>query len=660
MLQTIKNFAEKSAVRRGIILVLAILSAVILWNNVLFPGSGDFKYIGFFPGKGIRAYNGSSWHDFSDGLPSGFEAVYITADSKGNLYLATEYSGIFRRGNEDTKWRDISSPMFKRRTQLKDVDEYRDISAFCIDPRDESKLYLATKHTLYVSPDSGASWNKINILNNKNSYYYTSLAVVNSVLFAGTSFNGVLKIINGSVDELIDGVPKEYYVGPFHFCEGVSALAESRGVLYSGYLFGRGVVESADHRKWNPVNASFSKTPTEGIYGISPAGDKLYISSDETVYEYDLKNKKLSVSGLQRELEECYEKKGPSMLFVRGSQDNPALFVKRNIAVYDIENDTDAGKRRAVYVSWGMIEKNFKGFLEIVERNKFNAVIIDIKDDFGVINAPVDSKTAREIGAIKNTNIRDIIKILHDKDIWVVARNVTFKDKKLYEAYSWKYAIMDKVTGKPWVGLPRERWCDPYSKFVRDYNIEIARETAKLGFDEVQFDYIRFPTDGLTARCRFRYREKDDTFKSEIMGDFLQQAREEAGVPVSVDIYGFNAWYRFGNLIGQDIQFLSRFVDVICPMIYPSHFCADFYSRYPVAEKPYRIVKDSTIRSIYLSNKRVVIRGWIQDFNYLSPTWGPDYILKQVKGIDDGGAHSWSLWNPAGDHSMADRALSGR
>ena len=144
------------------------------------------------------------------------------------------------------------------------------------------------------------------------------------------------------------------------------------------------------------------------------------------------------------------------------------------------------------------------------------------------------------------------------------------------------------------------------------------------------------------------------------MGDFLQQARRETGVPVSVDIYGFNAWYRFGNIIGQDIQFLSRFVDVICPMIYPSHFCASFYSRYPVADKPYYIVKDSTIRSIYLSSKRAVIHGWLQDFNYLSPTWGPDYILKQIKAVDDGGAYSWSLWNPAGDHSMSDRALSGK
>jgi hypothetical protein len=137
-----------------------------------------------------------------------------------------------------------------------------------------------------------------------------------------------------------------------------------------------------------------------------------------------------------------------------------------------------------------MINTNFKGFLDIVERNGFNAVVIDVKDDHGIINAPIESKTAKELGAVRNTNIKDIIRQLHAKGIYVIARNVTFKDKKMYEAYNSKYAIWDKFSNKPWVGLPREKWCDPYSKFVRDYNIEIARETAKLGFDEIQFDYI--------------------------------------------------------------------------------------------------------------------------------------------------------------------------
>ncbi len=652
-------FIMKFFKKKSILYIIIVLVTVL--HSVGCSGSAEsYKYVGYFPGEGIRGYDGSSWGDMSQGLPDNLEAELITSDSKGTLYLTTDFSGIFKRSVNDNMWIDISSPLFKRRTQLKGVDEYRSISAFCIDSADPLKLYLATKHVLYKSSDAGQSWQKINVVKNKNSYYFTSLAVSGNVLYAGTSFNGVVKITNSETTEINDGVPKEYYSGQFHFCEGVSSLAEVKGRLYSGYLFGRGIVESPDMKKWNPVNIPIKNDKTEGVYGISPFKDSVFIATNESVYRYTPSDKKIEIPPLQKELEKSYDGKTPAMLFVKGSDKNPPLFVKRNTLEYKMEEKAGVGNRQALYVSWSMINKNFNGFMDILIRNKFNAVVIDVKDDFGIINAPIDSKIARELGAIRDTNIKDIIKQLHAKKIYVIARNVTFKDKKLYEAYGGKYAIWDKFSNKAWVGLPREKWCDPYSKFVRDYNIEIARETAKLGFDEIQFDYIRFPTDGLVGRCLYRFKEKDDMFKSEIMGDFLQQARKEAGVPVSIDIYGFNAWYKFGNLIGQDIQFLSRFVDAVYHMVYPSHFGASFYTRYSNADRPYWIVRDSSIRSIYHSRGRTVIRQWIQDWNYNSPTWGPDYILKQVDGVTDGGGKSYSFWNPGGDHSMADKAFTGR
>jgi len=112
--------------------------------------------------------------------------------------------------------------------------------------------------------------------------------------------------------------------------------------------------------------------------------------------------------------------------------------------------------------------------------------------------------------------------------------------------------------------------------------------------------------------------------------------------------------------MGQDIKFLSRFASAIYPMVYPSHFGASFYKRYSEADRPYYIVRDSAIRAIYHSKGRTVIRLWIQGWDYLSPTWGPDYILKQIKGVHDGGGISYSFWSPSGDHSMVDRALSNR
>jgi hypothetical protein len=620
--------------------------------------ASEIRAIGYFPGEGIKAYNGNSWKSYNDALPSDLVAEKITSDSKGTLYLTTEFSGIFLRRTSDSKWTNIATPLLRRRTQLTGVNEYRRISAFCIDPSDESRLYAATKHTLYTSTDGGATWKQIIIQNNKNSYYFTSLAVVNGTLYAGTSFNGIIILKNGRAQEITNGIPKEYYAGTLHFCEGVSALSGNSGAFYSGYLFSRGFCVSSDATKWIPVPLPLRNNSTEGVYDIIPFNNKVIITTDESIYEYTPGGLKAVVSPLAVEFEKTVFKDHPSLLYIKKSDGLPALFIKRSPPKYTIEDTSKAGHKRALYVSWSMIDKGFNRFLDIVVRNNFNAVIIDVKDDYGIINAPVESKIAKEIGAIRQTNIKEIIEKLHRKGIYVIARNVTFKDKKLYYAFNSKYAIWDKVSDQAWVGLPREKWCDPYSQFVRDYNIEIARETAKLGFDEIQFDYIRFPTDGPTGRCLFRYRENADTFKSEILGDFLMQARKEVGVPVSVDIYGYNGWYRFGNLIGQDIEFLSRFVDVVCPMVYPSHFGSKFYNRYPVADRPYVIVLDSAVRGVYLSHNRTVIRPWIQDFNYASPTWGPDYILKQLKGIDDGGVFSYSFWNPSGDHSMADRALA--
>lgn len=614
-------------------------------------------YLGYFPGDGLKSWDGSSWDSFGKGLPKDLRAEQIVRASDGTIYLTSEYSGLFRLASGSSDWQDISSPMFKRRSQLEGVNEYRRISAFCIDPKNGNRLYLATKHTLYASADAGKTWNLLKIKGHRNSYYFTSLCVVDGMLYAGTSFDGIFRVAD-SFNDISKGVPQENYAGSLHFHEGVSALRAENGVLYSGYLFGRGFGSSADRTNWKQLPFEAKEPLTEAVYDIAAKGKEILVSTDEAVYAYD--GQKTALSALDADIKKACSDKGPELLLVLPSSKNPQLFVRRNITTNTADERIAGGQKRALYVNWGMLEKNLNGFLDLAVRNSFNAIIIDMKDDFGVINADIDSKVAREIGAVRSTNIKDIIKRAHERKLWVIARNVTFKDKKLYSAYNSKYAIWDAKTNSAWVGLPRERWCDPFSKFVRDYNIEVAKETAKLGFDEIQFDYIRYPTDGNTGQCVFRYRENPDVFKSEIMGDFLQEAKRSVNVPISIDIYGYNAWYRFGNLIGQDEEFLSRFVDVICPMVYPSHFGASFYKRFGVEELPYKIVLDSGYRSRYFAHDRCVIRMWLQDFKYQSPTWGTDYVLKQLKANFDSGCRSYSLWNPAGDHSMADKALSGQ
>jgi hypothetical protein len=602
-------------------------------------------------------WDGSSWDSCGKGLPENLRAELLVRGRNGTVYLTTEYSGLFRLSAGESKWTDLSSPLFKRRSQLEGVNEYRRISAFCIDPKNDSRLYLATKHTLYTSADAGKTWAVMKLKGHKNSYYFTSLCVIDGTLYAGTSFDGIYKITDSFAD-ISKGVPMEKYAGDLHFHEGVSALSSLNGVMYSGYLFGRGFCQSTDRANWKQLALELKKPLSEAVYDIAQKGSDILVSTDEAIYSYDGKTAK--VSALDADIRKACAKKNAEVLLVLPTADNPQLFVRRNITPNTADQKIAGGQKRALYVSWSMLEKNLNGFLDLTVRGGFNAIIIDVKDDYGIINAPIESKVAQELGSIRKTNIKDIIAKAHERKLYVIARNVTFKDKRLYAAYNSKYAIWDSSTNAPWVGLPRERWCDPFSKFVRDYNIEIAKETAKLGFDEIQFDYIRYPTDGATGNCLFRFRENADVFKSEIMGDFLQEAKRSVNVPISIDIYGYNAWYRFGNLIGQDEEFLSRFVDVICPMVYPSHFGAAFYKRYTKEEQPYKIVLDSGYRSRYFAHDRCVIRMWIQGFKYQSPTWGTDYILKQLDACRDSGCESYSFWNPAGDHSMADKAIAER
>ena len=116
-------------------------------------------YLGYFPGEGVKSWDGSSWDSFGKGLPKDIRAEQIVRASDGTIYLTTEYSGLFRLASGSSEWQDISNAQFKRRSQLEGVNEYRRISAFCADPKNPKKLYLATKHTLYSSADAGKTWN---------------------------------------------------------------------------------------------------------------------------------------------------------------------------------------------------------------------------------------------------------------------------------------------------------------------------------------------------------------------------------------------------------------------------------------------------------------------------------------------------------------------
>ncbi|MGL4368052.1 MAG: hypothetical protein ACRCUT_00035, partial [Spirochaetota bacterium] len=315
--------------------------------------ASDTLYVGYFPDGGMKAYDGS-WHSFGSGLPSKLNPETIVRDAEGNLYLTTEFHGIFRCAAGGTQWKDISSPLMKRRTQLAGVNEYRRISAFCADDKNPGRLYCATKHSLYTSADAGKSWQQMKIKGHRNSYYFTSLCTADGILYAGTSFDGIFKVGTAFAD-MSKGAPAEYYAGTLHFHEGVSSLRSAGKNLYSGYLFGRGAFSSADRSTWQKISFALKKPLSEAVHDIAPYKNGLLVSTDDAVYEIEGNTAK--PAALDADIRKACGSENPELLLVLPKNNTPQLLVRRAVSAPSVEKTGAAARKRAVYVSWPMLEK---------------------------------------------------------------------------------------------------------------------------------------------------------------------------------------------------------------------------------------------------------------------------------------------------------------
>ncbi len=598
---------------------------------------------------------GRSWSSFNKGLPDNCRPQRFYAE-KTDIYLTTYDSGIFRL--EGSRWIELNDKDFMRRSIYSSNPGYRKISAFAIDPADSSSLVLATKHTIYKSRDRGKSWQKLQatVLNRRS--YITALAVSGNRIYAGTSFNGILESSGGEFKFSGSGLPAEPYSDSMKFTEQVSSLHIDKSRLYVGFQFGGGLYSKAFNSKsFEPVIKSDDNRFDSIIYDIKTSDGKVFFTdgkkikiknshsiNDLTEY-YTILEKISALKGIHTAIIEDRENRFPPLtLWISNPETEPS-------------KKSAAGKR-AIYLSVPAIQKNLSKYIEIANSTEIDTFVIDMKDDFGNIYFPSENRTAVEIKALrKPVNLKSLLPKLKSHGIYSVARIVTFKDEKLFKGYNGKYSIKNRNTGSPWSGAVGEFWVDPYSEFVHDYNIELAKELEKAGFDEIQFDYIRFPSDGPVHLCKFSFQKDTETYKSEILIDFLKKAKQSLKVPVSVDIYGFNSWYYFGNMIGQDMEDLSYTVDVVCPMVYPSHFGSRFYNKFSHSIRPYRLVKDGGIRGGQMLNRKTLLRPYIQGFNLMSPTWGPGYISDQIKASEESGCSGYTIWNAKGDYEIPFKAL---
>ncbi|ODN29656.1 putative glycoside hydrolase [Fervidobacterium thailandense] len=301
-------------------------------------------------------------------------------------------------------------------------------------------------------------------------------------------------------------------------------------------------------------------------------------------------------------------------------------------------------------------------WIAFAKRNNLNAFVIDVKDDDGFLLFKMDIGAkmvprAYESAFYTKEEMREILEELKSNGIYVIARIVCFKDPSYAKTYPER-AIVYKDTGQPYMGIYKVPWASAYDRQLWKYNVEVARETIEIGFDEIQYDYIRFPElrEDVKARLDLRQQDPNESFPEAIQR-FLLYARKELGhysTPLAIDVFGLTSSAIDDVGIGQHWEALSSIVDYICPMVYPSHYANGVFGlpvpdAYPY-ETVYNSVLDGIKRNLQLPSP-ARIRPWIQSF---TATWVKGHIVydekairKQIKALKDLGINEYMLWNAA-------------
>ncbi|KAA0893390.1 putative glycoside hydrolase [Oryzomonas rubra] len=303
---------------------------------------------------------------------------------------------------------------------------------------------------------------------------------------------------------------------------------------------------------------------------------------------------------------------------------------------------------RALYItSWTAGINRFQTLTDMVSRSHLNAVVIDIKDSTGKVGYDSAVPLVAQTGAYEKRirNLDAILQQCRDKKIYTIARIAVFQDPNLAKARP------DLAVGgggqKVWKDRKGLAWVDPASKTVWDYNLAIAKEAAAKGFDEIQFDYVRFPTDGKLKTMTYPVYKRDVP-KHEIIRRFFQyvdQQMKPVDVMTSADIFGLTTMVDDDMNIGQRIQDVADYVDFVCPMIYPSHYPTGHLGLKNPAEHPYRVIYDACLRGAKrLEGKRAKMRPWLQDFK-LGAAYDKKMIIDQIQAARDAKVFGFSMWN---------------
>jgi hypothetical protein len=292
--------------------------------------------------------------------------------------------------------------------------------------------------------------------------------------------------------------------------------------------------------------------------------------------------------------------------------------------------------------------KSMAGIIDFIDKTEVNSVVIDVKDDTGTLSYKSGIPMVNQINAAerKIPDIVALLKTLKEHNIYPIARIVVFKDPHLAAARP-DLAVKDK-NGGYWKDRKGLKWVDPYNKEVWKYTVDIAEEAMAYGFKEIQFDYVRFTSDGAIRNCL--YSHSDGTPKEDVIKNFLLYAKgrlKKYNAIISADVFGLTCSAEDDLGIGQKIEKVGSAVDVLSPMVYPSHYYKGTYGIANPDLNPYDTITISLKHaSKKLTGIPVQMRPWLQDFN-LGSRYGREQLMAQIKALNDQGIKDWLFWNPS-------------
>ena len=292
--------------------------------------------------------------------------------------------------------------------------------------------------------------------------------------------------------------------------------------------------------------------------------------------------------------------------------------------------------------------------IKIIDETEVNAVVLDIKDDTGKVSFTIESEPFKSLGSSESriSDIHGLIESLHDRGVYVIGRVSTFQDPYLIK--KWPSEAVKTATDhdRLWADRKGLGWFDAGSQKVWDYVISLAEESYAVGFDEINFDYIRFPSDGNMKDIYYPMSEGKD--KPEVLESFFKYVDSKLRstdnpIPISVNLFGMVTTNTDDLGIGQVLEKAAPYFDFIDPMVYPSHFPDTWHGYANPADNPYDVIKitmDTAVERLeVIGEDPTKLRPWLQDFN-LGAVYTAEMVRAQIQATYDAGLDSWLIWDP--------------